>query len=186
MIALYDTLAGDLRRAAEAERRNDLEERARQVRHALLIVGHLEDWIDRGPGGELAEQLKGVYASLRRRMIEAQAKRSPEMLEEDMTRILEIRAIWQKVEHRSAISIAHVPGWVQAPAYPGPHCRCESAARLAGPHKASTFTAEFRNREILRTSDRAQFVRCLCSVFRLPARPLPDPALILRLEAGGN
>ena len=93
MIALYDTLAGDLRRAAEAERRNDLGERGRQVRHALLIVGHLEDWIDRGPGGVLAQQLKGVYASLRRRMIEAQAKRSPEMLEEEMARILEIRAI---------------------------------------------------------------------------------------------
>ena len=65
LIALYDTLAGDLRRAAEAERSNDLEERGRQVNHALLILAHLEEWIDRGPGGELAEQLRGFYRSLR-------------------------------------------------------------------------------------------------------------------------
>jgi flagellar protein FliS len=119
MIALYDTLAGDLRRAAEAERRNDLEERGRQVSHALLTLAHLEDRIDRGPGGELAEQLRGVYRSLRGRMIEAQAKRSHEIFEEGMARILEIRTAWQKAESRGVTSTAHVPGLVQAPAYPG-------------------------------------------------------------------
>jgi flagellar protein FliS len=119
MIALYDTLAGDLRRAAEAERRNDLEERTHQIKHALSVLAHLEDWIERGTGGELAEQLKGLYRSLRCRMIEAQANRSPEMLEEDMARILEIREIWQKAEMRGSISTAHVPGWIQAPSYPG-------------------------------------------------------------------
>jgi flagellar protein FliS len=119
MMALYDTLAGDLRRAAEAERRGDIERRCRQASHALLIVWHLEDWIDRGAGGELAELLKGFFKSLRRRIIEAQAKRSPEILEEEMARVLEIRAVWQQAESRGATSTAHVPGWVQAPAYPG-------------------------------------------------------------------
>jgi hypothetical protein len=52
-------------------------------------------------------------------MIEAQASRSPEMLEEDMARILEIRAAWQKAEMGGAAFTAHVPGWVQTPSYPG-------------------------------------------------------------------
>jgi flagellar protein FliS len=119
MIALYDTLAGDLRRAAEAERRNDIEKRCKEVNHALLVIAHLDDAINRGSGGELAQQLRAFYSALRCKMIEAQARRSPEMLEENMARILEIRAAWQKTETGDATSPAHVPGWVQAPAYPG-------------------------------------------------------------------
>jgi flagellin-specific chaperone FliS len=119
MIALYDTLAGDMLRAAEAERSNEIGIRCQQVNHALLVVAYLEDWIHRGSGGTLARQLLGFYGSLRRKMIEAEAKRSPEILEEQVTRVLEIRAIWQKLELREASSPAsnHTP--VQAPAYPG-------------------------------------------------------------------
>jgi len=119
LIALYDTLAGDLRRAASAERANDIEKRCKEVNHALLVIAHLEDAIDRGSDGELAQQLRAFYSSLRRKMIEAQASRSPEMLEEDMARILEIRAAWQRAEMGGTTSTAHVPGWVQAPSYPG-------------------------------------------------------------------
>jgi flagellar protein FliS len=118
-IALYDTLAGDLRRAASAERTNDIETRCKEVNHALLVVAHLEDALDRGSGGELAQQLRAFYSTLRRKMIEAQAIRSPQMLEQQMASVLEIRAVWQQTELRGTTSSAHVPGWVQAPAYPG-------------------------------------------------------------------
>ena len=118
-IALFDTLAGDLRRAASAERANDIEKRCKEVNHALLVVAHLEDALDRGSGGELAQQLRAFYSSLRRKTIEAQARRSPQILEEEMARVLEIRAVWQQAELRGTTSSAHVPGWVQAPAYPG-------------------------------------------------------------------
>ncbi len=98
LIALYDTLAGDLRRAADAERSNDLERRCREVNHALLVIGYLEDCIERAGGGELSGQLVGFYSSLRRRLIEAQVKRSPEMLEQQMEKVLSIRETWQAME----------------------------------------------------------------------------------------
>ena len=119
LIALYDTLAGDLRRAAEAECANNIELRCREVNHALLVIAHLQDWIDKGPGGVLAQQLTAFYASLRRRMIEAQAKRSPEMLEEQMAKVLEIRAIWQGIESRKEAPKSEVPAWAQKQDYPG-------------------------------------------------------------------
>ncbi len=119
MIALYDTLAGDLRRAAEAERRNDIETRCRQVNHALLVIAHLQDWIDRGPGGELAQQLVAFYSSLRRRLIEAQARRSAEILEQQMALVLDIRAVWQSIDSRQESAMIDVPAWFQAPRYPG-------------------------------------------------------------------
>jgi flagellar protein FliS len=119
MIALYDTLAGNLRRAAEAERRNDLEMRCRQVNHALLVIGQLEDWTGRGPGGELAKQLIALYTSLRRSIVEAQARRSPEILEQQMARVLEIREIWQKLDLTGFSADSQVPVWVRAQLYPG-------------------------------------------------------------------
>jgi flagellar protein FliS len=119
LIALYDTLAGDLRRAAEAERANDIEKRCREANHALLVIAHLEDLIDRGPGGELAKNMKAFYASLRRKMVQAQAKRSATMLEEQMKEVLDLRAIWQAMEQprmsTASAGLSSMPG----PNYPG-------------------------------------------------------------------
>ena len=98
MIALYDTLAGDLRRAADAERSSNLEKRCLEVNHALVVIAYLEDAMERASGGNLTKQLVALYSSLRRKLIEAQAKRSPEILEEQMERVLRLREGWQKME----------------------------------------------------------------------------------------
>lgn len=119
LIALYDTLAGDLRRAAEAERRNEIEKRCQEVNHALLVIAHLEDWLARGSGGELARELSHFYGSLRRNLISAQAKRSPEILEQQMELVLNFRRLWQGLEQSGSSSPAKVPSWVEAPRYPG-------------------------------------------------------------------
>jgi flagellar secretion chaperone FliS len=119
LIALYDTLAGDLRRAAEAERAGNIEQRCKEINHALLVVAHLEDAISRGPGGELARQLVAFYSSLRRKMIEAQAKRSPEILEQQMALVLDCRRIWQGFEVSATSTKPELPAWAQKPTYPG-------------------------------------------------------------------
>jgi flagellar secretion chaperone FliS len=116
LVALYDTLAGDLRRAAEAERSNNIEKRCREVNHALLVIAHLEDWIERGGGGELAEQLIAFYASLRRKMLEAQARRSAEALEQQMVLVLDVRRTWHELETRNS---QEAPVWAQVQAFPG-------------------------------------------------------------------
>jgi flagellar biosynthetic protein FliS len=104
LIALYDTLANDLRRAAEAERNNNIEARSRAVNHAFLVMAHLEDWLNRGSGGELATKLKAFYARLRRNIIRAQAQRSARGLEQEMACILKVREYWQQAEMRGAPS----------------------------------------------------------------------------------
>ncbi len=100
LIALFDTLANDLRRAAEAERSNAIEKRSSEIKHALLVLGYLEDWLKRGSEGELAEKLTTFYATLRRKLIEAQVNRSPRMLEEQMASVLKIREYWQQADVR--------------------------------------------------------------------------------------
>ena len=57
MIALFDTLVGDLRRAASALRKNDIETRCRELNHATLVLGQLNEWVDLENGGESARTL---------------------------------------------------------------------------------------------------------------------------------
>jgi flagellar biosynthetic protein FliS len=101
LIALFDTLAGNLRRAAAAQRRNDIETRCLEVKHALLVIGYLENCLTRSAGGELTRQLSVFYSTLRRKLIAAQADQSAETFEQEMAVVLRIREHWQKVELRN-------------------------------------------------------------------------------------
>lgn len=114
LIALCDTLAGDLRRAAEAERNNDIERRCREVNHGLLVIGFLEDSVMRGKRGELSEKLIAFYGSLRRKMLQAQAKRSAAMLEEQMARVVDLRKLWHELEVRNQDT---AEAWSQSSAF---------------------------------------------------------------------
>ncbi|HEY1648535.1 MAG TPA: flagellar export chaperone FliS [Terracidiphilus sp.] len=124
LIGLYDTLAGSLRRAAEAERRNELDERCREVNHALMVVGYLEDSLSRGSGGPLAQQLTSFYGSLRRKMVEAQAKRSARILEEQMDVVLKVREQWQALEFRCEPAGPEILAPIQTSTY-GPGLQME-------------------------------------------------------------
>lgn len=123
LIALFDTLAGDLRRAAQAQRDRDIERRSQEVCHAMLIVGYLEDWANRGPGGNLAQELIAFYAALRRSLIEAEIRMSAEMIEQQMARVLDLREQWQEVQLRTEPSGPEVlRSAIQIPGgYPTPH-----------------------------------------------------------------
>ena len=96
VIALYDTLWGDLRRAAAAIRENDIEKRCKELKHAALVLGQLEDWIDLKRGGDLAQNLTHFYAYLRAKMMEASIAKSATMLEAQMELILHVRTSWQQ------------------------------------------------------------------------------------------
>lgn len=118
LIALYDTLVGNLRRAIDAQRSNDIQRRCHELNHALLVIGYLEDWIDRESGGELAQKLVAFYSNLRVKLIEAQAKNSAEVLEQEMAVILSIRGTWQDLELRASSALVD-PQESQVHSYPG-------------------------------------------------------------------
>ncbi|HUH61766.1 MAG TPA: flagellar export chaperone FliS [Terracidiphilus sp.] len=101
LIALYDTLVGDLRRAAAAQRAGNREERSKELKHALTVIGCLQNWVD-AESGDLAKRLIAFYSGLRRKMIEAQAKESAEMLEEMMAEVLKLRQTWQQIDQGTA------------------------------------------------------------------------------------
>ena len=98
MIALFDTVAGDLRRAAFALRKNDIETRCRELNHATLVLGQLNEWVDPVNGGESAQTLSRFYAYLRAKMMEAAVTQSAKLLETQIEMILHVRSAWQKLD----------------------------------------------------------------------------------------
>jgi flagellar secretion chaperone FliS len=118
LIALYDTLAGNLRRAVEAQRCNDIQKRSKEVNHAALVLSYLENWIDREDGGELSQKLIAFYANLRRVLLEAQLRQAPELLEQQMALVVKIRGTWQDLELRASTTL-EIPPAYQAQGYPG-------------------------------------------------------------------
>ena len=98
MIALFDTLAGDLRRAAAAIRANDIEARCKELNHAALVLGQLENWIDLKNGGDSAQTLSRFYAYLRAKMMEAAVSKSTKLLEVQIDMILHVRSAWQQLD----------------------------------------------------------------------------------------
>jgi flagellar secretion chaperone FliS len=98
IIVLFDTVAGDLRRAAAAIRQNDIEKRCRELDHASLVIGQLESWIDMSNGGESAQTLAAFYAQLRAKMMEAAGSKSARLLETQIEIILQVRSAWQKLD----------------------------------------------------------------------------------------
>jgi flagellar protein FliS len=96
VIALYDRLSADLRRAAEAIRNHDIEGRCAALNHASAVLGHLESWIDARTDNNLAESLSLFYCYLRTRMMEAALQQSAALLEEQIYLILQVRAAWQQ------------------------------------------------------------------------------------------
>jgi flagellar secretion chaperone FliS len=99
IIALFDTLAGDLRRAAAAIRKSDIEKRCRELDHASLVLGQLESWVDRDKGGESAQSLAQFYAYLRATMMEASVTQTATLLDTQIDTILQVRSAWQKLDN---------------------------------------------------------------------------------------
>lgn len=129
LIALYDTLAHDFRRAAAAQRAGDLEQRSKEIKHALTVLAVLENWIE-NDDGKLARRLKAFYSELRRKSIEAQAQGLAGVFEDLMAETLRIREVWQQME-----SSAPAAGPEILPPLP--------AQRQAGPYSVQAERRQF-------------------------------------------
>ena len=102
VIALYDTLAGDLQRAIAAMSKSHIEERSTQLKHGFSVLTQLDTLIDMENGGQTAIHLRRFYNHLRDEMLRAQFEQEPSILERASGLLLEIRGAWQQVDLRAA------------------------------------------------------------------------------------
>ncbi len=98
VIALHDTLAGDLRRAADAIERHDIQTRCDQLLHGFKVLQQLEAMLDMQGGGETASKVQYFYNHVRGQMLAAQFKLSATILRDQAKIVVEVREAWQKLD----------------------------------------------------------------------------------------
>lgn len=98
VIALYDTLIGNLRRAAEAMDRNDIQSRCDELMHGFKVLQQLDAMLDMERGGETAFKNRRFYNHLRGQMLTAQFKLSSEILKKQIGFVLEVRQAWHQID----------------------------------------------------------------------------------------
>jgi flagellar protein FliS len=115
VILLYEQAIEDLRRARAALQAGDVQGRTYEIGHAIAVVGQLQAVLDMDKGGEVARNLDRFYSLVLARVLEAQIKVSPEILEQQIDLLLSLREAWVEVE-RLALPTPAIPA---VPAAPG-------------------------------------------------------------------
>ena len=100
LLLVYDALASDLQRAAEALAQRDIAARCRHSNHASLLLGHLEQWCTLLDDATLATSLKSFYGHLRAQMLRLQLSGSSEEFSALAKLVAETRAVWQLKEQQ--------------------------------------------------------------------------------------
>lgn len=98
VIALHDTLVGDLKRAADAIDRGDIQGRCDQLIHGFKVLQQLESMLDMENGGPAAMNINRFYKHVRGQMLQAQFKLSSEILHKQIKIVLEVREAWQQLD----------------------------------------------------------------------------------------
>ena len=106
VIALYDTLVADLRKAAAAMDRKNYEDRSRHLKHGFSVLTQMDALLDAERGGRTASRLRHFYGFLREEMLRAQFAQDPSVLLRLCTHLLDVREAWQEVDTRTAMAPA--------------------------------------------------------------------------------
>jgi flagellar protein FliS len=96
LIMLYDRLIADLKQASSAIRAHSIEERIYHSNHALDVLQQLDLMLNHEQGGSIAKELARVYSYVRAKLIEAQIKLDPAIVDRQMDFILQLRQAWQQ------------------------------------------------------------------------------------------
>jgi flagellar secretion chaperone FliS len=106
VILLYEQAIQDTRRAVAALDKGDVEERTRQINHAILVLGHLQGSLDKQRGGQVAVNLERFYTLVRAGLLAAQCKQSVAALEQQIALLMQVREAWCKIERTEAPTVA--------------------------------------------------------------------------------
>ena len=98
VIALHDTLVGNLRRAAQAIEAGDIPTRCNELVHGFKVLQQLEAMLDMEQGGQTAVSVRRFYSYTRGQMLKAQFTLSASLLREQIQSVLEVRQAWQQLD----------------------------------------------------------------------------------------
>jgi flagellar secretion chaperone FliS len=95
---LFDAAIDDMRRAASAIEAGDIEQRATAIRHAMLVLQQLQGTLDFENGGQVAKRFEQFYNLIRAKLLESQLRNSPELMQQPIRFMVEVRECWMHAE----------------------------------------------------------------------------------------
>jgi len=104
VVRLYEQMIEDLRQAAIAIEQNEIERRTNRIKHALLVIGHLQSPLDFANGGKVAKDLDHFYNVLRQSLVQVQFYPSKRGVAQLITDLLALREAWIEVERAESPS----------------------------------------------------------------------------------
>jgi flagellar protein FliS len=112
VVLLYEQAVQDLQRALTAIGQNNIQQRTREINHAIATLGQLNGTLDMENGGQVARNLRQFYERAKNSLVLAQAQVSPEIIRGQITDLLHLREAWCEVnrtlEQASGIGIEPV------------------------------------------------------------------------------
>ena len=106
VVRLYEQMIEDMRHVAIAVEQNNIELRSNRIKHAILVIGHLQSSLDFERGGKVARDLKDFYDALRQNVVWVQFHPSKRAVAQVITDLLAVRESWIQVEHAEHPSAA--------------------------------------------------------------------------------
>jgi len=98
VVALYDTILRDFRRAQEAIQAGNVETRVFELNHALTVIAHLQSVLDHERGGEAAKRFARFYDVTRGMILEVNVNGNRETLQKLANLYGSVRQAWQEIE----------------------------------------------------------------------------------------
>jgi len=102
IVALYDTILRDFRRALVALKAGNIEARVYELDHAIVVIGYLQYVLDHERGGEPAKHFADFYNVTRGMIVQANIKATPGPIEELIELFSGVRQAWYQLEQSSS------------------------------------------------------------------------------------
>jgi len=100
VVMLYDGARRFLRQASVAMRAREIERAHYALRHAELIIAHLDGVLDDEQGGGIAEQLHGIYRFCLLHLSHGRLQQDVSKLEQVGDLLGELRGSWAELARR--------------------------------------------------------------------------------------
>ena len=113
VILLYDSAIEDMCRALTAMQKSEIENRAAQIAHALMVLQQLQGTLDFERGGSVARQFEQFYSLVRAKLLEAQIRGSSELMRQQIRCMSEVRDSWAQAK-RLLQPVAGAPAAITA------------------------------------------------------------------------
>jgi flagellar protein FliS len=109
IVMLYDGAIRFLQQCIPPMIENRYEEKGKFINKAISILSHLTGTLDFGNGGDLAVSLCTTYQFLTKRLVEANYHNDPEIINEVIHHLRELRGAWATVANGLETEAPPVP-----------------------------------------------------------------------------